>query len=219
MACPPTPINNPITVCNEYGSPYYYGSPSYHAHIQPDSRHEVAPPPRTPPPRNPPPPRYPSPCTPLRTPSPCSPVPFGSLRLTHGSLHWTRGPAPTPPLNNKTPAVATDRLVCAPPCVYTPCPPNLPFRNPRTHPPPVSPPPVPLGYGGQLCAVYDRPKTLLSLAPMQQDNKMHNPHESGSKMRNELFPTLSEVVQRHAALGIEMKMECFTDSDPQHNPC
>ena len=41
-----------------------------------------------------------------------------------GSLRSTRGPAPTHPLNNKTPAVATDRLVCArlvcaPPCVCT----------------------------------------------------------------------------------------------------
>ena len=36
------------------------------------------------------------------------------------SLRSMRGPAPAPPLNNKTPAVATDCLVCAPPCVCTP---------------------------------------------------------------------------------------------------
>ena len=34
-----------------------------------------------------------------------------------GSLRWTRGPAPAPPLNTKTPAMATDRLACAPRCV------------------------------------------------------------------------------------------------------
>ena len=33
----------------------------------------------------------------------------------YGSLRSTRGPAPTLPLKNKTPAVATDHLVCAPP--------------------------------------------------------------------------------------------------------
>ena len=39
---------------------------------------------------------------------------------------WTTAPfaqcgdTPAPPLNNKTPAVATDRLLCAPPCVCTP---------------------------------------------------------------------------------------------------
>ena len=40
-----------------------------------------------------------------------------------GSLRSMRGPAPTTPLNTKTPAVATDRLVCAPPCVWTAKPP------------------------------------------------------------------------------------------------
>ena len=43
---------------------------------------------------------------------------FSLLRSTDGSLRSTRGPAPGPPLNNKTSAVATDRLVCAPPCMH-----------------------------------------------------------------------------------------------------
>ena len=43
---------------------------------------------------------------------------IGSLRSTHGSLRSTRGPAPTSPLNNKTPAVATDRLVYSALCVH-----------------------------------------------------------------------------------------------------
>ena len=73
-----------------------------------DSMHEVAPPYLPPlrtaplPPPNPPP-----------TPPPYLPPP------TFGSLRSTRGPAPAPPLNNMTPAVATDRLVCAPPFVCT----------------------------------------------------------------------------------------------------
>ena len=46
-------------------------------------------------------------------------LPCSSLRSTNGSLHSKRGPAPAPPLNNKTHAVATNRLVYAPPCVYT----------------------------------------------------------------------------------------------------
>ena len=42
----------------------------------------------------------------------------------YGSLRSTRGPAPAPPLNNKTPALLSTafcvpRLVCAPPCVCT----------------------------------------------------------------------------------------------------
>ena len=42
----------------------------------------------------------------------------------YGSLRSTRGPAPAPPLNNKTPALlhtafCVHRLVCAPPCVCT----------------------------------------------------------------------------------------------------
>ena len=38
-----------------------------------------------------------------------------------GSLRSMRGLAPAPPLNNKTPAVAIDRLLCAPPyvCVHS----------------------------------------------------------------------------------------------------
>ena len=36
-----------------------------------------------------------------------------------GLLRSLRGPAPAPPLNNKTPAVATERLLCALPCVCT----------------------------------------------------------------------------------------------------
>ena len=93
-----------------------------------DSMHEVAPP-LPPPPTYPPPtsPPYPPPWTPP-TPPPTSPpylppLPppptFGSLRSTDGSLRSTRGPAPAPPLNNKTPAVATGRLLCVPPCVCT----------------------------------------------------------------------------------------------------
>ena len=72
-------------------------------------------PPRTPPPVPPPP----------RTPPP---YPFPH----YGSLRSTRGPAPAPPLNNKTPAVATDRLLCAPPCVCTA------ILPPRTPPPRTS---------------------------------------------------------------------------------
>ena len=93
--------------------------------------HEVAPPylppylptpytPPTPPPTTPPytPPRNPlhAALPPPYLPPPTSPPPtFGSLRLT-------RGPVPAPPLNKRTPAVATDRLfglVCAPPSVCT----------------------------------------------------------------------------------------------------
>ena len=49
---------------------------------------------------------------------------YGSLRSTDGSLRSTRGPAPAPSLNNKTPALlqtafCVHRLVCAPPCVCT----------------------------------------------------------------------------------------------------
>ena len=59
------------------------------------------------------PPVSPPPCTPP------PPGPFGSLRSIDGSLLSTQGPAPAPPLNNKTPAMAIDRLVYAPPCVCT----------------------------------------------------------------------------------------------------
>ena len=44
---------------------------------------------------------------------------FSSLHSSDGSLRSTRGPAPAPPLNNKTPVVATDRLVSVLPCVCT----------------------------------------------------------------------------------------------------
>ena len=89
--------------------------------------HEVAPPylpplptPPLPPPYPPPTPPYPPPTSPPYLPPPLPPPPtFGSLRSTDGSLRSTRGPAPAPPLNNMTPAVATDRLVCAPPFVCT----------------------------------------------------------------------------------------------------
>ena len=87
--------------------------------------HEVAPPYLpplpTPPPQPPPyPPPQPPPLPPPPTSPPLPPPPtFGSLRSTDGSLRSTRGPAPAPPLNNMTPAVATDRLLCAPPCVCT----------------------------------------------------------------------------------------------------
>ena len=63
-------------------------------------------PPQTRPPHHPPYPAHP-------------PLPFSSLRSTDGSLCSTRGPLPAPPLNNKTPAVATDRLVYAPSCVWS----------------------------------------------------------------------------------------------------
>ena len=103
-----------------------------------DSMHEVAPPtsppylpppgpplpPPNPPPTPPDPPPTPPPTSPpyvppLRPPPYLPPPTFGSLRSTDGSLRSTRGPAPAPPLNNMTPAVATDRLVCAPPFVCT----------------------------------------------------------------------------------------------------
>ena len=47
------------------------------------------------------------------------PAPFGCRCLTDGALRFTRGPALAPPLNNQTAAVATNRLVYAPPCVWT----------------------------------------------------------------------------------------------------
>ena len=72
-----------------------------------DSMHEVAPPYLP----SPYPPPYPPPLPPPPT--------FGSLRSTDGSLRSTRGPAPAPPLNNMTPAVAIDRLLCVLPCVCT----------------------------------------------------------------------------------------------------
>ena len=77
-----------------------------------DIMHDPPPPdlpPSVPPPLRPPP--YPPPYN--------SPLHFGSLRSTDSSLRSTRGPTPAPPLNNKTRAVATHRLVCAPPCVWT----------------------------------------------------------------------------------------------------
>ena len=43
----------------------------------------------------------------------------GQPNLPCSSLCLTRGPTPAPPFNNKTPAVVTNRLVCAPPCVWT----------------------------------------------------------------------------------------------------
>ena len=76
--------------------------------------HEVAPP-YLPPPTYPPPPTLPPPTSPPLPP----PLTFISLRSTDGSLRSTRGPAAAPPLNNMTPAVATDRLLCAPPFVCT----------------------------------------------------------------------------------------------------
>ena len=102
----------------------------------------------------------------------CGPpkLPFSLLRSKHGSLRSTRGLAPASPLNNKTPTVTTDRLVCAPPCECTalcvdrlvcapPCvwtalcvhrqtfpsappPPPYPWYPPHVHPP-VPPPHVP----------------------------------------------------------------------------
>ena len=78
---------------------------------------------KSPPPTSPPylpPPLPPPPYLPPLPPPPLPPPPtFGSLRSTDGSLRSTRGPAPAPPLNNMTPAVATYRLLCAPPCVCT----------------------------------------------------------------------------------------------------
>ena len=85
-------------------------------HMSHDSMHEVAPPYLPPLPTPPPTPPLPPP--PTSPPLPPPPT-FGSLRSTDGSLRSTRGPAPAPPLNNMTPAVATDRLVCAPPFVCT----------------------------------------------------------------------------------------------------
>ena len=83
-------------------------------------------PPPTPPkpPPSPPypplPPRYLTPLPPPPTSPPLPPPPtFGSLRSRDGSLRSTWGPARAPPLNNMTPAVATDRLVCALPFVCT----------------------------------------------------------------------------------------------------
>ena len=81
-----------------------------------DSMHEVAPPL--------PPPPYPShppiispfdlPALPPITPPTLPPLPPPPL-TPFGSLHSTWGPAPAPPLNT----VATDCIVCAPPCVCT----------------------------------------------------------------------------------------------------
>ena len=72
--------------------------------------HEVAPPYLPPP----------LPTSLLPPPPPPPPPPtFGSLCSTDGSLRLTQGPAPAPPLNNMTPALATDRLLCVPPCVCT----------------------------------------------------------------------------------------------------
>ena len=56
---------------------------------------------------------------PLPRPLPSPSTFFDSLRSTDNSLRLTWGPSPAPPLNNNTPTVATDRLVCAPPCVCT----------------------------------------------------------------------------------------------------
>ena len=96
------------------------------------SMHEVAPPyllplPTPPYPPLPPPLTHPYPPLPPPYLPPLPPPPTfgslrstdGSLRSTDGSLRSTRGPAPAPPLNSMTPAVATDRLVCAPPFVCT----------------------------------------------------------------------------------------------------
>ena len=60
----------------------------------------------------------PSPTSPPN-PTPTSPPTPTALPTFFGSLHSRRGPAPAPLLNKKTPAVATDHLVCAPPCVCT----------------------------------------------------------------------------------------------------
>ena len=67
-------------------------------------------PPHTPPQYFPslPPPPFPPPYLPPLPPPP-----------TFGSLRSTRGPAPAPPLNDMTPAVAAGRFLCAPPCVCT----------------------------------------------------------------------------------------------------
>ena len=56
--------------------------------------------------------KSPPPYTPPYTPPYLPPPTFSSLRST-------RGPAPAPSLNNMTAAVATDRRLCAPPCVCT----------------------------------------------------------------------------------------------------
>ena len=130
--------------------------PGEFQHPTTDSRHEIAPP-------YPPPPR-----TPPRTPPPYPPRNRTSPRFARRG-----GQPPHPRLNNKTPAVATDRLVCAPPCVCaalcvhrlaceppTPPPPPPPPYLPPVHPhrtrPPLTSPPVPPRYGGggQLRAVY-----------------------------------------------------------------
>ena len=64
-----------------------------------------------------------------------------------GSLRSTRGQAPAPPLNNKTPAVASDRLVYAPPCVCTAF---CVYAPPTPHTPPPYPqhPNCKVGEGG-----------------------------------------------------------------------
>ena len=64
--------------------------------------------------KSPPPPTSPPPY-----PLPPGTLPPGACKKKFGSLRSTWGPALAPPLNNKTPAVAIDRLVCAPPCVCT----------------------------------------------------------------------------------------------------
>ena len=83
-----------------------------------DSMHEVAPPYLPPLPTPPLPPPYPPPTTPPTPPyPPPTPPPTSPPYLRLASLD--AGASPRTPLNNMTPAVATDRLVCAPPFVCT----------------------------------------------------------------------------------------------------
>ena len=107
-------------VCTKSPPPYFPPLPT--PPYPPPSPHPPLPPPPTPP-------TPPSPPLTPPTPPPYLPPPtFGSLRSTDGSLRSTRGPAPAPPLNNMTPAVATDRLLCfalgvhrllcVPPCLW-----------------------------------------------------------------------------------------------------
>ena len=82
---------------------------------------------------------YPPPCVCTANPSHTHMHYLGSLRSTDGSLRSTQGPAPAPPLNNKTPAVATDRLVCAPHCVCTAMSNLIVFANTRKQGTPYPP--------------------------------------------------------------------------------
>ena len=83
--------------------------------------HEVAPPPTSPPnpPPPPTPPQPPPPTSPPYLPPPTSPPYLQLASLDRRLASLDAGAAPAPPLNNMTPAVATDRLLCAPPCVCT----------------------------------------------------------------------------------------------------